>query len=130
MIFSSQKHGEIAEVTVNARHHTVVGLSEAPDLTVALRTALDKAEKQAIRWKKTRVENKRHAEPISAVLPVVSSGEQSPSAPNGVKKSTTLNGKSSNPKKAARQHDVHSLEAVMQRPRVTEGAVKEAEFGD
>ena len=55
IIFSSQKHPATAEVTVSARQHTVVGLAEAPDLTIALRTALEKAEKQAIRRRKTRL---------------------------------------------------------------------------
>ncbi len=131
VIFSSQKHAEIAEVTVNARHHTVVGLSEAPDLTAALRTALDKAEKQALRWKKTRVENKRHAAPISAVLPAVSSGEQLPPAPsNGVKKSASRNGKIPDAKKASGWHVVAAPEAMAQRPMTIEEAVKEAESGD
>ena len=71
IIFRSQKHISIAEVTVKARQHTVVGVAEAPDLTIALRTALEKTEKQAIRWRKSKVEKKRQAKPISAVLPEV-----------------------------------------------------------
>src|ERR1035437_2292808 len=68
IIFRSQKLQSIVEVTVIARQHTVVGVAEAPDLTIALRTALEKAEKQAIRWRKSKVEKKRQAKPISSVL--------------------------------------------------------------
>ena len=73
IIFRSQRHLSTAEITVSARQHTVVGLAEAPDLTIALRTALEKTEKQAIRRRKTRIEKKRQAKPISAALPAVPS---------------------------------------------------------
>ena len=63
VIFSAQRHIQMAEVTVTARQHTVVGLAEAPDPTIALRTALDKVEKQALRRKKRIVEKKRQAKP-------------------------------------------------------------------
>jgi len=129
VIFSSQKHGEIAEVTVNARHHKVIGMSEAPDLSIALRTALEKAEKQAIRWKKTRVENKRRAEPISAVLPAANSPEALPARGTG-RKTASGNGRISAVKKVSGVHVVRAPEAMAQRPMTIEEAVKEAESGD
>ena len=119
IIFSAQKHAQIAEVTVNARHHTVVGLAEAPDIAVALRTALEKTEKQVIRWKKSIVEKKRQSKPISSVLPAAVSDAAAPqvngSATNGKAKSSGL-------------HIVPSPEAMAQDPMTLEEAVKEAEF--
>lgn len=123
IIFRSQKHAEVAEVTVSARHHTMVGVAEAPDLMAALRTALDKAEKQAIRRRKAKVEKKRQAKPISAVLPAVPS-EQKPQM------SARKNGKPVEKKKSSGVHVVLAPEAMALRPMTIEEAVKEAESGD
>jgi putative sigma-54 modulation protein len=125
VILSSQKHAQIAEVTVNARQHTVVGAAEAPDLIAALRTALEKAEKQAIRRKKSLVEKKRQAKPISSVLSAATETEQAAlngSAASGRSQST--NGKSSD------LHVVPAPESMAQRPMTLEEAVKEAESRD
>ncbi|MHB8303529.1 MAG: ribosome hibernation-promoting factor, HPF/YfiA family [Acidobacteriaceae bacterium] len=115
IIFSSQKHGQIAEVTVNARHHTVVGLAEAPDIAIALRTALEKTEKQVLRWKKSIIEKKRQAKPISAALPATVT--EVPSA------SPKKNGKA----KSAGLHIVPAPEAMALVLMTIEEAVKEAE---
>ena len=118
IIFSAQKHAQIAEVTVNARHHTVVGLGEAPDIAIALRTALEKTEKQVIRWKKSIVEKKRQSKPISSVLPAAVSGEE-PVQPNG----SIKNGKA----KSSGLHIVPAPDAMAEDPMTLEEAVKEAE---
>lgn len=128
VIFGSQKQGATAEVTVNARLHTIVGASEAPELSAALRMALEKTEKQALRWKKTRVENKRRAEPIRAVLPAVVAGKAA--ARGAAKNSVPVNGKSSAGRKTSGVHIVHVPEAVAPQPMTLEEAVKEAESGD
>ena len=129
IIFRSQKHLSIAEVTVIARQHTVVGVAEAPDLTIALRTALEKTEKQAIRWRKSKVEKKRQAKPISAVLPEVPT---EPIAPKEVAEVARRNGNAASPgkRKPSGVHIVPAPEAMALRPMTIEEAVKEAEAGD
>ncbi len=129
VIFSSHKRGEIAEVTVNARHHTVVGVAEAPTLTIALRTALDKAEKQALRRKKSLLEKKRQSKPISAVLPVLAPGEEPPPGRNRQKKAASSNGKVSGAKVSG-LHIIFAPESMAQRPMTVEEAIKEAESSD
>jgi putative sigma-54 modulation protein len=126
--FRSQKHLSIAEVTVIARQHTVVGVAEAPDLTIALRTALEKTEKQALRWRKTKVEKKRQAKPISAVLPTVPNEPMAAGAAAVARK----NGNATPPGKRKRSgvHIVPAPEAMALRPMTIEEAVKEAEAGD
>lgn len=128
IIFRSQKHLSIAEVTVNARHHKVVGVAEGPDHTVALRTALEKAEKQAIRWRKSKVEKKRQAKPISAVLPEAGRAI----VPEGVATLARKNGNAASPakRKASGVHIVPAPEAMALRPMTIEQAVKEAEAGN
>jgi putative sigma-54 modulation protein len=125
VILSSQKHIQTAEVTVNARQHTVVGAAEASDLTAALRTALEKAEKQAIRRKKSLVEKKRQARPISSVLSDAAGEEaisRRGSAVSG--RSRSANGKLSG------LHVVPAPESMARRPMTLEEAVKEAESRD
>jgi putative sigma-54 modulation protein len=128
IIFRSQKHQSIAEVTVIARQHTVVGVAEAPDLTIALRTALEKTEKQAIRWRKSKVEKKRQAKPISAVLPEVPTEVIAPKqvASGRSNEAAELPGK----RKPSGVHIVPAPEAMALRPMTIEEAVKEAEAGD
>jgi putative sigma-54 modulation protein len=130
IIFSSQKLLSIAEVTVTARQHTVVGVAEAPDLTIALRTALEKTEKQAIRWRKSKVEKKRQARPISAVLPAVPAEKAVPE--EEAQAVAGRNGKASIPgkRKPSGVHIVPAPEAMALRPMTIEEAVKEAESGD
>ena len=123
VIFSSQKHAATVEVTVNARHHTVIGQGEAPDLSVALRTALDKAERQAIRHKKSRIEKTRQSKPISAVLPIVVP-DGSTQVRERAKKRATSNGKISG------LHVIPAPESLAARPMTIDEAVKEAESSD
>ena len=125
IIFSSQKHAEIAEVTVSARQHKVVGLAEAPDLAVALRTALEKAEKQALRRSKTKVEKKRQVKPIVTALSDDPSERNGPSA-------ARKNGKPAVRKKnkPSGAHILPDQEAMALRPMTIEEAVKEAESRD
>lgn len=123
VILSSQKHAQIAEVTVNARRHTVVGVAEAPELTVALKIALEKAEKRALRRKKSLLEKKRQGKSINSVLPALGAGEEmSQRAPE--KKSALANGK------AAGLHVVSTPQSMASRSMTLEEAVKEAESGN
>lgn len=129
IIFRSQKHISIAEVTVKARQHTVVGVAEAPDLAIALRTALEKTEKQAIRWRKSKVEKKRQSKPISAVLPEVPTETIAPqevAAADRSDRDAAVPGK----RKPSGVHIVPAPEAMALRPMTIEEAVKEAEAGD
>lgn len=125
VIFSSQKHAATAEVTVNARQHRVVGQAEAPELKMALRMALEKAERQAIRHKKSRIEKTRQGTPISTILP------EQPVDPSPVtrtrerkKKAPATNGK------IAGAHVIPAPESMAARPMTIDEAVKEAESCD
>lgn len=123
IILRSQKHAETAEVTVSGRQRTVVGLGEASNLASALRTALEKAEKQAIRHRKSKVEKKRQVKTIGTVLPE-DSEQAAPSAGRNGKQ--VPSGKS----KLSGAHVVPHPEAMVARPMTIEEAVKEAESGD
>src|SRR5215471_10357636 len=52
VILSVEKHRHIAEITVSVRNHPpIVGLSEAAEMTVAVGEALERIERQAVKYK-------------------------------------------------------------------------------
>src|SRR5580698_1246968 len=51
VILSAEKYRQSAEITINTRLQSIVGLSESTSMEIALREAIAKAETQAIRYK-------------------------------------------------------------------------------
>src|SRR5271154_2880654 len=51
IILIAEKYRQTAEVTINTRLQSIVGLSESTSMELALREAIAKAESQAIRYK-------------------------------------------------------------------------------
>lgn len=128
LILGAEKNRQLAEVTVHSRHHVLVGAGEAPDLAVALRTALEKAEQQAIRFKKRVLEKKRKGKSLSELQP-----EAEPNAapaPAPAKKSKTVAAAAVEADHLAEFHIVPAPEAFIQRPLTVEQAVKEVEYRD
>ncbi len=69
VIVTSEKHRQIAEVTVKTRLHDLVGLCESTaSAEAALRQALEKAEAQAIRLKEKRASKSRLPKDAKAVV--------------------------------------------------------------
>src|SRR5580658_9850118 len=57
--FSSQRHVQIVELTVQARLQTIAATGKADTLDAALRQAIAHAENQARRYRDRRLEGKR-----------------------------------------------------------------------
>src|SRR5271170_3285567 len=51
VILAAEKYRQSAEITINTRLQSIVGLSESTSMEIALREAIAKAETQAIRYK-------------------------------------------------------------------------------
>ncbi len=132
VILSVEKHRFIAEITVTVRNHApIVGLAEAVDMNAAIGNALDRIDRQAVkyktRWKsKKRMARKKFAEqgerePVSMSVSV--GGTLSTAVPVTVH---------SFPKvvKFTETHIVKSPDSVSYKPLALEEAVKEAEFRD
>ena len=125
VIFNSQKHAEVAEVRLNARHQKVVSLAEAPILKDALRTALGKVENQVVRRKESRLENKRQGGTIRSLTPGLTPEEELlPPGHGRSKKAPSANRKTSG------LHIVLAPESMAERSMTIEEAVKEAESRD
>ena len=141
--FSTQKRLQIAEVTIQARLHTIVAAGQADTLDAALREAIERAESQARRHRDRRIESKRlpKEEKVLTAPPVArpkARAAQSEADASGGKPARTR-------KKASAEIAVHSFparkeivephiltngEAIAMKAMTIEEAVKEAEFRD
>ena len=73
VILTEEKYRHTAEVTVQSKYQTIVGLCESPVMETALRDALAKAETQAIKHKdKFRSRTREPKDGKSAVEPELS----------------------------------------------------------
>ena len=51
VILAAEKHRHIAEITITVRTHPIVGIAEAGDMSSAVGEALDRIERQALKYK-------------------------------------------------------------------------------
>ncbi len=68
VILTREKHRRIAEMTIKLRDQTLVGVMETADTRSAIKGALDKLERQAVRWFERRRTKKRRPSPTSTIL--------------------------------------------------------------
>ncbi len=157
IVLSSEKYRHAAEITIKIRGAKLVSAAEATSMRAALRMALEKAETQAKRHKKKKVDNKRLPKVEKTTLEPsltrvrrgaarrstadrkAAEGEvasaATPAAGNGksaAAKPVTPVTVHSFPARKPRMepHVVRSLDSVALRPMTLEEAVKEAEFRD
>ena len=131
VILSVEKHRHIAEITVNVSNHPpIVGLAEAVEMTVAVGEALERIERQAVKYKtkwkaKKRLARKRQeqAPPAEVSLAVAVGGDPATAIPVKVHSFP-------NTVKYSEAHIVRSSDSVSFKALTLEEAVKEAEFRD
>jgi putative sigma-54 modulation protein len=129
VILTVEKHRHRAEITINPRNHSLVGLAEAADMVAAINAAMERIEQQAVKYKARWRTKKRQpkdkwngqggpAELVAAVgasadtaVPLVA--HNYPAVP-----------------RASEPHIVRSRNGVAMRPLTVEEAVKEAQFRD
>ena len=119
---SQEKYGHAVEVAVKTKLQVIVGLAEASDSGTALRAALDKVEKQALRSKGRKIDAHRHGKEETAEL--AASGKAGAKAKPASK--PALNGHDL----AAELHVIPSKDSVAKNAMSTHEAVKEAEYKD
>ena len=140
--FRTQRHLQIAELTVKARMQTIAACGEADTQESALRAALAHAENQALRYRDRKITRKRlpkeekvlEAPPVSkpkVARPALGEGgeengrggKQRPRAEIAVHSFPA-------PSAVVEPHILKSGEAIALKPMTIEEAVKEAEFRD
>jgi putative sigma-54 modulation protein len=150
IVLTSEKYRKTADVAVKMRAGKIVGFAESNNMEQALREALDRAETQAVRYRKRQNTIKRQPKEEklpNEVLPVrarrasrtrAENAEPENGAPvaaaNGKRPSKTVVPVTVHTFPATRPisepHIVRSLDSVALRPMTIEEAVKEAEFRD
>ncbi len=129
VILSAEKHRHIAEITVTVRNHNIVGISEATEMTAAVGEALDRIERQALkykgRWrnKKRQPRKKWNGEATLAEQQLAVGATVSTAVPVVVHAFPAI-------VRTAEAHVSHPQDAVALRPLTLEEAIKEAEFRD
>ena len=136
VILAVEKHRHKAEITISPRNGLLVGLAQAKDMSVAVNSALDHLEKQAVKYK-ARWETKKRA--ARKTEEAQKWNGQSSSAQEEVQTAVGLNEKTAVPvlvhkyPAVAKTTDVHlvrSNDSVAMRPMTLEEAIKEAHFKD
>ncbi|MGC1462862.1 MAG: ribosome-associated translation inhibitor RaiA [Terracidiphilus sp.] len=141
--FSTQRHVQIVELTVQGRALTIAATGKADTVDSALKEAIDHAENQARRYRDRRVGSKRlpKEEKILTAPPVVRPKARATQPPpedrdgqtgRGATKARASIAVHSFPAKATvvEPHILKNGEAIALRPLTIEEAVKEAEFRD
>jgi putative sigma-54 modulation protein len=133
VILSTEKRRHIAEITISVRNHApIVGLSEAQEMITAIGGALDKIERQAVKYKTRWKSKKRQAR---KKMEQTGESQQEPSiaiAVNGDLTTAVPVKVHSFPSrvKITETHVTKSSDSVSYKPLTVEEAVKEAEFRD
>lgn len=132
VILATEKHRQIAEITITVRNHPIVGIAETADMTAAIGEALDRIERQAVkykgRWrtkKRNGGEHKRWKAPVEAApqTQVAVGASASTAVPVVVHGFPAI-------VRMTEAHVVRSDDSVAMRPLTLEEAIKEAEFRD
>jgi len=68
VILTAERHRRIAEITLQFRDHSLVGIEETSDARSSINGALDKLERQAVRLVERNRARKRRPKPTSTIL--------------------------------------------------------------
>ncbi len=131
VILAVEKHRHKAEITINSRIGSLVGLAQANDMNVAIGEALGHLEKQALRNKTRIITKKRRnhkkwdgeARPVPVAEAAAAAVAAAPTVSMVVHKFPAV-------AKSTEVHLIRSDEAVAMRPMTLEEAIKEAHFRD
>jgi len=129
IILAAEKHRHIAEITITVRIHPIVGIAEAGDMSSAVGEALDRIERQALKYKgrwrdKKRQPKKKWNGEATAAEQLAAVGEKvSTAVPVVVHTYPAV-------VRTAEAHVTRDNSAVAFRPLTLEEAIKEAEFRD
>ena len=133
VILSAEKRRHIAEITIMVRNHApIVGLAEAQEMIAAIGGALDKIERQAVKYKTRWKSKKRQARKKmefagesqqETTIAIAVNGDLMTAVPVKVH---SFPGRV----KITETHVIKSSDSVSYKPLTLEEAVKEAEFRD
>jgi|SRR5437868_4264012 len=133
VILVAEKHRHKAEITIKIRNHPIVGAAEAHEMTSAIGEALDRIDRQAVKYKSRWRTKKRQAKKKWTASAVPSHSEESASMAVGASVGTAIpvvvHGFPAIVKTTA-AHLVKSEDSVALKPMTLEEAIKECQFRD
>ena len=131
VILTLEKRRHIAEITVKVRNHPIVGVAEATDMSAAVGEALDKIDRQAIKYKSRWRTKKRQPRKTQFAKTAAKQQAQHMAVGSNVTTAVPVVVHSFPAvAKLTETHVVKSADSVAMRPMTLEEAVKEAEFRD
>ena len=137
VILATEKKRNIAEITITIRDHSLVGMAEAAEMSQAVGDAIDKIDRQAVKYKTRFRAKKRAARKAGATAAWNSAAAGTEKSPTvmavGTSETTAVDVVVHSFPIASRTTEAHvtrSDESVALRPMTIEEAVKEAEFRD
>ena len=135
VILSAAKKRHIAEITVTIRNNSLVGVAEAAEMSQAVGEAIDKIDRQAVKYKTKFRAKKRIARKVQATTKW--NGHATPEAEAkisvGTSETTAVDvvvHSFPGMIRMTEAHIVKSDDSVAMHPMTIEEAVKEAEFRD
>lgn len=133
VILAAEKKRHIAEITITIRNNSFVGIAEAAEMSQAVGEAIDKVDRQAVKYKTKFRARKRSARKASASAAWNGHAPAEQKMAVGVSETTAVDVVIHSFPMTSRiteAHIVRSDESVALRPMTVEEAVKEAEFRD
>src|SRR4051812_3425253 len=133
VILSAAKKRHIAEITVTIRNNSLVGIAEAAEMSQAVGEAIDKVDRQAVKYKTKSRSKKRAARKATASAAWDGMAPEATKIAVGTSESTAVDVVIHSFPIATRvteAHVVRSEDSVAMSPMTIEEAVKEAEFRD
>jgi ribosome hibernation promoting factor len=129
VILAAEKHRQIAEITITVRTHPIVGIAESTEMSTAIIEALERIERQALKYKGRWRDKKR--QPKKKWNGEATTEEQR--AAVGVSLSTAVPVVVHTYPGIVRTTEAHvtqNQDSVSHTPLTLEEAIKEAEFRD
>jgi putative sigma-54 modulation protein len=128
VILASEKYRYIAEITVIVRDKPLVGVGQATEMIAAVGDALDRVERQALKYKgrwraKKRQPKKEWAQPAEQAMAMAVGSNLTTAVPVVVHTFPPMI-------RTTEAHVTNAPDAVALRPLSLEEAIKEAEFRD
>ena len=136
VVLTTEKKRCIAEITITIRTNSLVGVAEAAEMSQAVGEAIDKIDRQAVKYKTRFRAKKRIARKVAATTKWNGEPKQSDLKTAKVAVGTTETSAidvvvHSFPGKITfKEHVVRSTDSVAMHPMTVEEAVKEAEYRD
>ncbi len=132
VILAVEKHRHKAEITITVRDHPIVGVAESTEMSTAVGEALDRIDRQAVKYKSRWRTRKRHPRKKWSAVSEPGKGKNQRMAV-GTDAATAVAVVVHGFPATVRTHEAHlvrNTDSVALKPMTLEEAIKECDFRD